>query len=378
MFGIGSIDNFEKSLVKDKRNKLDKRSAKRYVKDFLKASKSGDIKTEMSKLNKKYEQYFSDNLCFLADFSEKKKSEKPNRYVIGGLGAVGVLGGANTVRHSINQGIPRALGVRLESHSTSKKNAESILKNGGYLDPNRMGEKAASVQKYDKKYSFITGAHPDSKVIGLDRLYAPNLQTQYRAMGSMDKDVMQRVLRSSYAHEKLDLIKKVKDGLDWEQTKEITRNANNLFGTNYQSLSELLGDSQKLKSIHPKNPLDAEQYKKALKNNTRTGKTLWVGGSDDFYKLNFKPDEDMPKLAMKTSEKIKVKGSRFGAVKDAIKREGLINLVKKHPGRVATGLGVLAVGTAFGVTGVKRGVKHLRYGLTGDEKHLQQNKKKGK
>jgi ribosomal protein S20 len=68
MFGIGSIDKFEESLVKDKRNKLTKGSAKRYVKDFLKASKSKDVNGEISKLNKKYEKYFSANCYFLVDF----------------------------------------------------------------------------------------------------------------------------------------------------------------------------------------------------------------------------------------------------------------------------------------------------------------------
>ena len=69
MFGIDSIDKFEESLINDKRNKLDKKSAKKYVKDFLKASKSPNINKEMQNLNDKYKSYFSSNTCYLADFS---------------------------------------------------------------------------------------------------------------------------------------------------------------------------------------------------------------------------------------------------------------------------------------------------------------------
>ena len=75
------------------------------------------------------------------------------------------------------------------------------------------------------------------------------------------------------------------------------------------------------------------------------GRSLYVGGSDDYFKNNFKADPD-DMLAMKTNKQVKVFGNRFAATADAIKREGLGNLMKANKGRVAAGLGILAAGGA--------------------------------
>lgn len=76
------------------------------------------------------------NIHFLGstniEFKKEKKSKVKGIAYLGGAGIVG--------QQTVRSGIPRLLGVRLESHSTSKKAAKEIIKGGGFLDPSRGGE----------------------------------------------------------------------------------------------------------------------------------------------------------------------------------------------------------------------------------------------
>jgi hypothetical protein len=75
------------------------------------------------------------------DFAQFAKDEDDRRSRIEKATVTG-LGAAYVGQQTIRSGVPRLLGVRLESHSTSNKNAAEILKNGGILDPARSGSNA--------------------------------------------------------------------------------------------------------------------------------------------------------------------------------------------------------------------------------------------
>jgi hypothetical protein len=244
-------------------------------------------------------------MYYISEFSDNKRKNNVTK-------DTAILGaGALVSQRAIRSGLPRALGVRLESHSTSKDTARKILNSGGYLDPNYGGSGAAKIlpsyEKNSTKYVHLTGYHPDSDIMKRDN---PLINVAGRKMQ-----------RSMY--------RGITD-VDWASKKTIGDKRNTLF----LSL-----------------PFGATGAK---------GRTLYVGGSDKFFKDNFIPDEH--DVALKSSKPVKVFGSRLAAVKNAIKREGLGSLMKANPKRVLAGLGLLGVATVSGVASAKAAKRLLSKG----------------
>ena len=90
------------------------------------------------------------------------------------------------------------------------------------------------------------------------------------------------------------------------------------------------------------------------------GKTLYVGGTDDYFRKSFTPDPS--DIALKTNQKLKVYGSRLGATGATVREQGLGNLMKSNKGRVGAGLGILAVGGAGTAYLASQGVKNISQG----------------
>ena len=224
---------------------------------------------------------------------KKDKRNDPNNYVKAGLYGTGTaLLGQQTIR----SGIPRALGVRLESHNTSRRNAKAILDNGGYIDPIYGGTGASkAVNNTDfidksKNYIHLTGAHKNTKV---------------NMGGTVGNVLYRKIQRGMYR------------GITGETLSSVTDSK--LLPNMYAGMTGL------------------------------KGKSLYVGGSDKYFDKNFIPDDD--DLALKSSKKVKVFGNRFAAVGDTLKRYGKGNYIKgaarligANKSRVATGLGILGVG----------------------------------
>jgi uncharacterized protein YcfJ len=105
----------------------------------------------------------------IAQFKDSDKSDKKSG-VGKKIGGVALLGGSAAIgTQSIRSGLPRALGVRLEQHGTSRKAAANIIKEG-YLDPGYGGtmEGVTSSMKLPKEflerskgYTFLSGKNPD-------------------------------------------------------------------------------------------------------------------------------------------------------------------------------------------------------------------------
>lgn len=250
------------------------------------------------------------------EFAKKKKKKnavKGTAY----LGASGIIG-----QQTIRSGIPRLLGVRLESHSTSKRNAKEILKNGGILDPNRGGTGASKavndVEYINKSKSFIhiTGKHKDH---------------QLESGRVIHKDMQGKVISNVPTYEK------VKNNLfrdiAWRKTQRGM----------YRGIT---GETLNMES--------AKGITKAISNigagmTGLKGKTLYIGGSDDYFNKNFTPDGD--DLGLKSTNKIKVHNNRASATLDALKKEGsgsrlkgIAKLVKANPTRSLTGAGIVLGG----------------------------------
>lgn len=246
---------------------------------------------------------------------KKKERSKPNNYVKAGLYGTGTaLLGQQTIR----SGIPRILGVRLESHSTSKKNAKSILNNGGYIDPNYGGSgasKAVNQKDFIDKSSnqvHITGFHPKGTKLDLGSkiVTAPDGSESIEKIYKNFKDIPP--LNAAY--------RKVQRGMYRGIAGENLRNAKDMIRNTVLGLTGL------------------------------KGRTLYLGGSDRYYSKNFTPDPD--DIGLKSSKKVKVFGNRFAAVGDTLNRygkgnyiKGAINLMGANKSRVAAGLGILGTGS---------------------------------
>jgi hypothetical protein len=258
---------------------------------------------------------------FAATETPKKKKSKSREKAEAGAKLVGAgwLG-----QKAVRSGLPRLLGVRLESHSTSNKNAKEILKNGGFIDPEKSGTGAVrAVEGKGKAYTdmakgktYITGVHKNA----IDRT-----DTILPFMGKADKGPVLNVLargdqRRGY---------RAQSNIDWDKVKQAGQNA---YAESGDDIDRVIAEQ-------------AERTKQARRYafNPMKGRSLYIGGSDDFFNSNFKPDFDDP-AAMYSDKKVKVYGNRFSATGAAIKREGLLNLMSKNKGRVAAGAGILGLG----------------------------------
>jgi hypothetical protein len=225
------------------------------------------------------------------------------------------LGAAYVGQQTIRSGVPRLLGVRLESHSTSNKNAAEILKNGGILDPARSGSNAtrainitgssairltAAAEKAQGK-AYITGVRSDS--------IKPLLARGAKDMSPLEQVAYRQSQRLGY---------RAQANIDWDKVAA---------------------------APDPKKALATARATEVLKAYMMPwrGRSLYVGGSDQHFEKNFKPDFDDP-LAQYSEKPIQVHGNRFAATREAIKREGLIDLMKANKGRVAAGAAILGVG----------------------------------
>lgn len=286
---------------------------------------------------------------FVADFSKKKEKKKKETSLLSDVAKVGTGGYLGV--EGLRRGIPRLAGARVESHSTSRKAAKDIFDEGGYLDPNKMGRVTGSAQgekMYDDKYSFITGRHSKANVPEnqkyVDRLLANQLRKNYRGMAELtpeeSSDLLVRNMQQQYRQ-----LRFGRYGIDDTTKKKLIDQYNKAFGLNmkdfYDFESNEVADKIAKHDKWKTNKSFAE-LQKQVKKNSKKGKSLWVAGGDEFFDKNFTPDEDMPMLAMKTKNKLKVSKNRFAAVVDAAKREGLLNMMKKNPKRVLAGLGITA------------------------------------
>ena len=127
---------------------------------------------------------------FLYEYQGKRILDKNNL-----VGAAQLAGGTYLGYQGIKHGLPRALGLRIEYHTTSKSNADLIKKSGNFLDP-KFGGKNGYAQKganfslmlngcksESENYVHITGLHKDSKfnsIVKNKKWLTPPLRTIYR------------------------------------------------------------------------------------------------------------------------------------------------------------------------------------------------------
>ena len=105
------------------------------------------------------------------------------------LGATEAGAGGYLAYKGLEHGLPRALGIRTEYHTTSKENASLIKKAGNWLDPKFGGKNgwAAKIEsdvyvQNSKNYVHITGIHKDCWHLPDKIKKLPFIREAYRRM----------------------------------------------------------------------------------------------------------------------------------------------------------------------------------------------------
>lgn len=247
--------------------------------------------------------------------ASRKRRRSQNRFGEQALG-YGQLGGAALVtKASIDSGLPRALGIRLERHSASRKAAEEILKNGGYIDPSysgrsgiRMAEGLESVVGNDfaekaKGYAYISGYHPQAK----KRVLLAGGKTAYEVLPDDPiRNVIYRKVQS--------LGYRAQSEVDYDKFRSRDARVN---AAQKNVMGAILGSK---------------------------GKTLYAPGTDEYFAKAFEADIDDP-IAMRSPDKVRVYGNRLEATVAGLRKHGLSG-IRGNPRRVLVGLGVLTGGGA--------------------------------
>lgn len=236
------------------------------------------------------------------------------------LGTAQVAGGTYLGYQGVKHGLPRALGLRTEYHTTSKANAALIKKAGNILDPAFGGKSgwaekvgSSSYIKNSKGYVHITGLHKDSYVnkILVDKklsMFTAPFRTlfrkaqcfMYKTVGNVDKKVFESILSG-----------KVKETLG--------KNLKDIF-------------------LHDKT------------------KKFCISGTDSYFNTKFITDTD--DIALKSAQKLKVYNNRFSAMVAGLKKFGLKGM-KENKGRVAFGAGLIALGLYGAGKLIKKGVDNI-------------------
>jgi len=316
---------------------------------------------------------------FLAEF--KKTKEEKKRNLTKGIVYLGSAG--YTGQQTIRSGIPRLLGVRLESHSTSNKNAKEILKNGGILDPNKSGSGAiraleanegslAGFKPSDAKGKiYITGIHQNANSRTLNGV----------KVDPKNEDVLTQVLnrkdqRMGYRGQ---------SSINWNEVNKDRDKIAQLIKDfdNSTDLDEKLVKSKEIGKLKQETSLRTTQARgkaaiKALL--PTTGRSLYIGGSDEYFNKNFKPDFDDVR-AMYSENKIKVHGNRAAATLDALKREGngsrlkgVAKLIQANPKRALAGLAILGIGGGLTANSAKVAYENLAPSDGKVKSHTRKNK----
>ena len=347
---VGGSSSVLNSALNGEKNVKEETLKSALIHGIATAGVAGGIYQGGKLLNKVKRNYVFSYMSKIANFNSDEEETNSNIP----LGLLQAGSGLYLGQQTIRSGIPRALGVRLESHSTSHNNAKDILDNGGILDPNKSGKGAMSALDVAVRHAdvesdipenfktrgvteladrrkdsigkvFITGIHPD-KTLSEIELNAIQQQSGIRP----DKPITQSIYKQAQR-------------VGYRSQQEL-----NINPSKYNHVFAYIRDRDAEIKANNSNPF----------NNHVKGRSLYVGGSDNYFRDNFVADVD-DAASMMTTNRVKVSGNRLGAVKDAIQREGLVNLIRANPKRVAAGAGILLGGGLLTTNALKGAYSNL-------------------
>ena len=240
------------------------------------------------------------------------------------VSATQIAGGTYLGYQGIKHGLPRVFGIRIENHTTSKKNAKLIKNCDGFLTPDFGGTGYSAKTGYgscinnSKEYVHITGAHPDGK-----------FEKMFKNFPECVRDINSSLMRKS----------------------------NNLMYRLFADIST--EEFQELNAPKTTNKTKLKWCLKKIGKNIFSDKTkkLYIPGIDSYFTDNFVPDRDSI-MAIKSSKPIKTYNNRFTAMAAGLKKFGLTG-IKENKSRVIFGIALLSLGVYYGIKLIKKGMNNL-------------------
>lgn len=244
------------------------------------------------------------------------------------VGTAQIAGGSYLGYQGLKHGLPRAAGIRIEYHTTSKENAKAIKKGGNILDPNFGGKngwsakvKSNSYIKNSTGYVHITGMHKDkvssfNPPKGLEK-YKSYLVAPFRTIFRKAQNLMYKTVGN----------------IDFEELKT--------------ALNSKKSKSEKLTWASKK--MVAGVF------NNKT-KRFCIPGIDSYFNSEFIADAD--DIALKSRKPLKVYKNRFSAMLAGLKKFGLKG-IKENKGRAAFGAGLVALGLYAAGKLISKGIRNI-------------------
>lgn len=191
-------------------------------------------------------------------------------------GVAGIAAGGYGGYKVLTNGLPGALGLQVEEHTTSKKNAKKILKDG-YLRAQYGGGKGGASDK-----------------VGIDG-FVKNSQGYVHLTGTQNKKGFIDEMKSA-AHKRAQRM---------------------LYG-----------------AVHSSTDGDVEEGLKNLFKGKDKSKTLYTANPESYYNKNFEADTDSLHNGLKTKQNVRVHGSKLSAALAGIREHGLKGMMESK-GRTA-------------------------------------------
>lgn len=240
------------------------------------------------------------------------------------IGTAQVAGGTYLGYQGLKHGLPRAAGIRIEYHTTSKENAKAIKNAGNILDPNFGGKngwsakvKSNSCIKNSEGFVHITGMHKNHRGGFRPLLNKTYFMAPYRTLMRKAQNLMYKTVGN----------------VDFEELKT--------------ALGSKTSKGEKLKWASKKMAFGVF--------NNKT-KRFCIPGIDSYFNSEFIADTD--DIALKSTKQLKVYENRFSAMLAGLKKFGLKG-IKENKGRVAFGVGLVALGLYAAGKLISKGIKNI-------------------
>ncbi len=269
-------------------------------------------------------------------FSGKQRTDNKNSRIKGGAR---IAAGGYLASKAITSGLCRTLGIRIEEHTTSLKNAKNIIKDGCILDPKYGGtgnaKAMSNYQEASKNFVHITGINK----------------------------------KPSDFIEKLSIGEGFEDLAKEQAEKFCNSPAFDFLRTGNRKLKRFVyrffSDKNVIEQFESNPNPTFEDYKN-IKNlpkaifNAVTGigsKTFYIPGTEEYFNNNFIADID--DTALKTDKPLKVCRTKIGAMFEGLKNHGLSGM-KQNKARVIVGTVIFAALAAASYMLIKTGMEKFK------------------
>ena len=264
-------------------------------------------------------------------------------------GALTIAAGGALGYKALTSGVRRALGVRIEEHTTSLENAKKIIADGKFLKP-EYGRGGASkllnsFQEESGNFVHITGVHKDFKKAFTDN-------DVFKELIKERPDILNNITSNKWYKRLTETPLYDVARAGYRKAQRLIYRTTSIF--DLKSIDEMMTNPEILEKQFGTRTKILGSIKDILF--SRKAKTFYVGGSDSYFNNNFIPDSS--DFALKTDKCVKVAKTKVGAIFDALKRDGLSGITQNKT-RVAAGILITAALGSASYKLIKKGLEKM-------------------